>query len=478
MKATLQNLLSSLRRRRVEYADARYVELEDETLAARNGTVEVNSRGTSRGVGVRVLWNGSWGFAATHDLENAGEAADRAFAVAQATASASAPRARLAEVAPARALWKTPFQTDPFKVPLDRKVALLSSLSADLKKGKRIRSGEASYSAYRTKKLFASTEGALIEQEIMECGAGIVAVAAGNGVVQSRSFPNSHRGDFVTGGWEHIEGMGLAANVERVREEAAALLDAPDLPDGKYDLILWGPQLALQIHESCGHPIELDRVLGTEQSLAGGSFLQPDKLGKFRYGSENVTISLDGTIPGGLGSYGFDDEGVPTARGPVIDCGVFVGYLTSRETAAKMKLKPNGAMRADSWSRLPLIRMMNISLEPGRWDTAELLDDSDGAILVDVNKSWSIDDRRLNFQFGCEAAWEIRGGKKTKMYRNPMYSGMTPQFWNSCDAVCAKPHWRVWGVPNCGKGVPGQTARVGHGAAPARFRGIQMGASR
>ncbi|MCE9582109.1 MAG: TldD/PmbA family protein [Planctomycetes bacterium] len=477
MKSALQEIVQHLKRKRVDYADARFVDLEEETVGARNGVVETNSRSRSRGIGVRVLWKGSWGFASTSDLADLA-VADRALEVAQATARASAPAAKLAPVEPAKASWKTPCKIDPFSVPLSKKIALLASVSEALKKGKRIRSGGASYSAYRTRKIFVSTEGALIEQDITECGAGAVATAVGDGGMQTRSYPNSHRGDFVTGGWEHVEAMRMMDHVERVRDEADQLLSAPDLPEGNYDLILWGPQLALQVHESCGHPIEADRVLGTEQSLAGGSFLQPDKLGKFRYGSEYVTISLDGTIPGGLGSYGFDDEGVPTARGPVIDAGIFVGYLTSRETAAKLKLKPNGAMRADSWSRMPLIRMMNISLEPGSWETDELLADSDGAILCDINKSWSIDDRRLNFQFGCEAAWQIKGGKKAKLFRNPIYSGMTPQFWNSCDAVCSRPHWRVWGVPNCGKGVPGQVARVGHGAAPSRFRKVKMGASK
>jgi TldD protein len=478
MKDTLQEILGRLKRKKVDYADARYVDLRDESIGARNGDIESIASNESRGVGVRVLWKGSWGFAATDDLDRAEAAADRALEVAQATAGASAPKARLAGVEPARASWKTPVKIDPFKVPLEKKVALLCSLSSGLKKGKRVHAGDASYSAYRTHKVFASTEGALVEQEIVECGAGIVAMAAADGSVQSRSYPNSHRGDYVTGGWEFIESLKMGDEVERVRDEAAALLTAPDLPEGEYDLILWGPQLALQIHESCGHPIEADRVLGTEQSLAGGSFLQPDKLGNFRYGSDHVTISLDGTLPGGLGSYGYDDEGVPTKRGPVVERGIFKGYLTSRETAEKLKLAPNGAMRADSWARIPLIRMMNISLEPGTWEPERLLADSDGAILVDINKSWSIDDRRLNFQFGCEAAWQLKGGKKAKLFRNPIYSGMTPKFWGSCDAVCSKPHWRVWGVPNCGKGVPGQTARVGHGAAPSRFRGVKMGASK
>jgi TldD protein len=241
------------------------------------------------------------------------------------------------------------------------------------------------------------------------------------------------------------------------------------------DIILAGDQLGLQVHESCGHPTELDRVFGTEASYAGTSFLTPEKLGNFRYGSEHVTIVADATVPGGLGTFGYDDEGVPAQRSPLVQNGLFVGYLTSRETAARLGQRSNGTTRADGWNRLPIIRMTNINLEPGDWTLADLIADTEDGIFMQTNKSWSIDDKRLNFQFGVEIAWEIQGGKLGRMLKNATYTGLTPEFWGRCDAVCNADHWRVWGTPNCGKGQPGQVAHVGHGTAPARFRLVRVG---
>jgi TldD protein len=233
--------------------------------------------------------------------------------------------------------------------------------------------------------------------------------------------------------------------------------------------------LALQVHESCGHPIELDRVFGTEASYAGTSFLTTEKMGNFRYGSEIVNITADATVPGGLGTFGYDDEGVPAQRTPIVRDGIFVGYLTSRETAAVLGQQSNGAMRADGWNRIPLIRMTNVNLEPGEWDLDDLIADTDDGIYMEMNKSWSIDDKRLNFQFGTEIAYQIKKGKLGQMYKNATYTGITPQFWAGCDAICSDKHWNVWGTPNCGKGQPSQTAHVGHGTAPARFRNVRVG---
>jgi TldD protein len=243
-------------------------------------------------------------------------------------------------------------------------------------------------------------------------------------------------------------------------------------------IIIAGNQMALQVHESCGHPTELDRVLGTEISLAGGSFMTLDKVNKLKYGSEKVTIVADATVPGGLGSFGYDDEGVKAQRAYLVKDGLFVGYQTSRETAAVVNQQSNGTMRAESWNRIPLIRMTNINLEPGEWDLEELIKDTKEGIFLDTNKVWSIDDKRLNFQFGVEAAWEIKAGKLGRMFKNGTYTGITPQFWNSCDAVCNRKHWRIWGVPNCGKGEPMQTMHVAHGTSPTRFRTVKVGVSK
>ncbi|MEA3404008.1 MAG: TldD/PmbA family protein, partial [Armatimonadota bacterium] len=273
-----------------------------------------------------------------------------------------------------------------------------------------------------------------------------------------------------------VEELELAEHAPRVAAEARQLIDAPACPSGRMDLILGRGQLALQLHESCGHPIELDRVLGTEASFAGTSFLTPEKLGSFRYGSDIVTITADATIPGGLGSFAYDDEGVPSQRSMIVSDGIFTGYLTSRETAAQLGLPgSNGCMRADGWARLPLIRMTNINLEPGDTPREEIIASTERGILMEDNLSWSIDDRRLNFQFGCEIGWLIEDGEIAGMVRNPTYTGITPEFWRSCDAVADEDSWTVWGLPNCGKGEPGQIAHVGHGVSAARFRGVQVG---
>jgi TldD protein len=260
-----------------------------------------------------------------------------------------------------------------------------------------------------------------------------------------------------------------------VAEEAVQLLSARPCPSKVTTLILDNSQLALQIHESIGHPIELDRILGTEASYAGTSFLRPETVGHFKYGSEWVNIVADATYPGGLGTFGYDDEGIESQRVPIISQGILVNLLTSRETAHHLGRKSNGTMRADGWNRIPLIRMTNINLEPGDWTLEEIIADTDEGILLSTNRSWSIDDKRINFQFGTEIGWEIKAGKLGEMVKNPTYTGITPQFWNSCDAIANKNYWQMWGTSNCGKGEPGQVAHVGHGAAPARFRNVQVG---
>jgi TldD protein len=331
----------------------------------------------------------------------------------------------------------------------------------------------------REHKTFASTEDSLIDQEIVEGGCGIMALATDleSGEVQVRSYPNSVGRHQQTRGYEFILEQKLAENAGRVGEEAVALLTADQCPSyNALTVILDSSQVALQIHESCGHPIELDRVLGTEAAFAGTSFLTPDKLGNFRYGSDVINITADATIPGGLGTFGYDDEGVPAQKTDIVKNGLFVGYLTSRETAQQLDLRAsNGAMRADGWNRIPIIRMTNVNLLPGTWDVNDLIADTDDGIWMETNRSWSIDDKRLNFQFGTEMAWEIKGGKKTRLLKNATYTGITPQFWGSCDAVGNEKSWVVWGTPNCGKGQPPQVAHTGHGAAPARFRNVRVG---
>ena len=466
----------------VDYADARYLERETESITVRNEEVAGLSREDTRGYGIRVLYKGSWGFAASGVLteEAVRETARRALEIARASHRTQREPVRLDDTPPQVGTYKSPWEEDPFAVPLDEKLELLFSAARILRKDKRIVKAEAEMRLFRTVKVFLSTEGAEITQEFVEVGAGIEATAAQGREVQRRSFPTSFGGDYAARGYEFIRSLGLVENAERIREEAIALLSADPCTSGEFDLILASDQLALQVHESCGHPTELDRVLGTEISYAGGSFLTLDKLGKYRYGSEIVNIVADATIPGSIGSFGYDDEGVPAQRTHLVREGTFVGYLTSRETAPVIGRRSNGAMRAESWNHIPLIRMVNINLEPapGGPTLDELIADTEHGILMQTNKSWSIDDLRLNFQFGCEIAWEIKNGRKVRLLKNPVYTGITPEFWRSCDAVCGESEWKIWGLPNCGKGEPPQTMHVAHGTAPARFRKVQIGSGK
>lgn len=483
MKQDAIKALSEIKVSGVGYADARVVKRTAEEITVQNGrVVGVESR-ESMGIGIRVLYKGAWGFAGSNDLSDKGikETAKKALEVAKASYSVSKKAVVLSYLKPVRAKYVIPYQTDPFLVSLEDKIALLLAASSEMQKIKGIILAQSFMRIFKEEKVFASTEGALISQTILETGGGMEAMAGDGKDVQVRSYPNSFRGLFQTKGYELLKEIDLLGNAKRVAEEAAFLLKAEQCPSGVFDIILDGPQTALQVHESCGHPTELDRVFGYEASYAGTSFMMPEALGKLKYGSDIVNIYGDATCEGGLGTFGYDDEGVPAQRFPIIDHGLHVGYLMSRETAAVLsevtgrKFVSNGCMRADGWGNIPLIRMININLEAGNWKLEDLISDTKKGIFMSINKSWSIDDKRINFQFGTEAAWEIKNGKLGKMYKNPTYTGITPQFWNSCDGIGDKSEWKLWGTPNCGKGEPSQLAHVGHGTAPARFRKVKVG---
>jgi len=476
MKELIERALNVAQLKGASYADVRVVNHEDESIAVKNGIVEALGHGEDQGLGVRVIANGAWGFASSAVLTTA--EAERVAALAVSIARASALfKVQDVDIGPAvvsRGEYHTPIATDPFTVPLELKIETLLQADGLMRKAAGVKVARGEMAFIRERKTFASTEGSLVEQEIVESGCGVEATAVADGEVQVRSYPNSVGRHQMTRGYEFIEDMDLVGHAERVGAEADALLHADTCPSGVMTVIIGGPQLALQVHESCGHPIELDRVFGSEASYAGTSFLTTEKLGAFRYGSPVVNITADSVTPGGLGTFGWDDEGVPAQSTPIVHEGMFVGYLMSRETARKLGKTSNGCMRASGWNRMPIVRMVNVSLEPGPWKLDDLIADTDAGIYMDMNRSWSIDDRRLNFQFGTEIAYEIKGGKLGRLLKNAIYTGITPEFWGSCDAVCNRDLWVLWGTPNCGKGQPGQVAHTGHGAAPARFRNVQV----
>ena len=460
-----------------DYADARFIATEQESLTVKNQEMEGVDRSFSEGIGVRVLVGGYQGFAATARTDDAELERTARLAVEIARAASRLPREpiRLAPAEPVVARWETHVVEDPFSVALDEKVSLLMEASRRVQGVPGVAFGEAGLDFYRRRSYFASSEGAEIDQTIVHSGGGIEAVAIGDGEIQRRSFPNSFRGHITAAGYEHIRTLPLLEESERVGQEAVELLSAPDCPSEVTTVVLDSTQVILQVHESVGHPIELDRVLRMEEAFAGTSFLKPEDRGRLRYGSDLVTITADATLPGGLGSFGYDDEGVPAQPVTVIEDGIFQNFISSRDTAATIGETSNGTSRCDGWQNLPIIRMTNISLLPREGTLGEIIGDTKDGLYLHTNSSWSIDDKRVNFQFGCEIAWRIKDGKLTQMYRNPNYTGITTEFWGSCDAVGGPEEWTVWGTPNCGKGQPMQTARVGHGTPPARFRGVQVG---
>jgi len=480
MKELVQQALDTARARGAAYADARAQKTRTQGLVVKNGRVGSISESEGMGVGVRVIAAGSWGFASTHDLSKEGidAAAARAVAIARASALCRRGELRLAPVPPVRASWRTKVEIDPFSIPVEEKIALLLAADEAARRANGITVTEAQMQFVERDQWFFSTEGAEIHQVILMSGCGMGATAIRGGEMQTRSYPAPFGGQWAGRGYELVREVDLPGHAGTIGEEAVALLDADQCPSGVFDLILGSSQLGLQVHESCGHPIELDRVLGSEANFAGTSFLTLERLGKLRYGSPKVNLVADATEAHGPGpgTFGFDDEGVPAHRTEIVTEGMFKGYLTSRETAAIVgEGESNGTMRAEGWSHLPLIRMTNVSLMPGDDDLEEVIASTKHGIYMDSNRSWSIDDRRLNFQFGTEFGWEIVDGKRTRLVKNPTYGGTTPEFWGSCDAVCDRRSWVLWGLPNCGKGEPMQVMATGHGASPARFRNVKIG---
>jgi TldD protein len=480
MEALANQALDTARVRGASYADVRVMDVRGRELSTKNGQVGTCMETESLGIGVRVIANGAWGFASTDRLTREGVSVCAAEAVAIAKASALAKRKDVV-LAPEIAhvdSWVGPCRKDPFRIPVERQLALLLAADAEMRRVKGVTLAEGGMTFRRIEQFIANSEGSRIHQLRYHSGAGICATSFEQKEIQKRSYPNSFGGQYALAGYELVENLDLVGHAQRIGEQAVALHSAAQCPAGVRTIILDGSQLGLQVHESVGHPIELDRVLGMEANMAGTSFLTLDKLRTLRYGSEIVTVVADARLEhgAGLGTFGYDDEGVPAQCTPIVTNGLFTGYLTDRESAALVGLRRGGGTcRTENWNRVPMIRMTNISLLPGAWRYEDLLADTDDGILMETNHSWSIDDRRYHFQFSTEIGWEIKGGKKTRMLKNCSYSGITTEFWNSCDAICSRDYWTLWGTPNCGKGQPMQSMGTGHGAAPARFRNVKVG---
>lgn len=470
------------------YADVRLIQAREQAIVTHNGEVATLVDAESAGIGIRVIVNdangrSAWGFSSTSELARPAVEAAAREAVAVARASTLAQRMTL-ELAPQPPIvddWSSPIRRDPLEVGLDEKIALLMRADAAMRRVTGVSLARGYLSFTRLDKTFLSSGGARIRQRLTYSGAGCDATSFRDGEIQKRSYPNSFGGQHQLKGYELVDELDLPGHAARVGEESVALHGAAQCPSRATTLILDSSQLGLQIHESIGHAIELDRMLGYEANYAGTSFLAPALLNHFEYGSPIINVVADATIAHGpgLGTFAYDDEGVPAQSVPIITAGRLTGLLTSRETAPSVGLNSSGgSMRADGWNRIPLIRMTNVSLLPdpkGPANLEALIADTDDGIYMETNRSWSIDDKRLHFQFGTEIGWEIKNGRRGRLLKNPSYGGITPPFWRSCDAICGPAAWTLWGTPNCGKGQPPQTIGTGHGASPARFRNVDIG---
>ena len=459
------------------YADARVMEIRSEAMDARNGVIESLDREERAGIGVRALVGSSWGFFAVPDVGSAAarRAGQQATAVARASGLVAGKALELSPQPPATGHWESDCREDPWSVSLAEKGDLLVGVTTVMREhGADL--AEALVRVWDTRKWFVSSEGTKVDQHIVECGAGMNATAIGEGETQRRSYPGI-RGQYGTRGWELIRELDLPGNAPRIAEEARALLSADVCPSlDATDLILGSEQMALQIHESVGHATELDRILGWEAAFAGTSWLELPKLGSLRFGSELMNITADATLPGALGSFGYDDEGTPAHPVDIVRDGIWVGALSGRDSAALAGIESSGgAVRADGFDRIPMVRMTNVGLQPGSDSLESMIAATDDGIYMDTNRSWSIDDKRLNFQFGCEIGWEIKGGKRGRLLKNPTYTAISPKFWGALDMLGGRDEWTFWGTPNCGKGQPIQIGHTGHPAVPARFRGIRVG---
>jgi TldD protein len=457
------------------YADARVMVMATESMSAQNGEIEGLRHGERAGVGVRALIGSSWGFVSTAELSSreARLAGQHAAETARASARLAGAPLEMAPVPAVHDHWESACAEDPLSVPLSEKAGLLASVTS-VARAAGAQIAQASYDMWDTTKWLATSEGSRISQHIRECGAALSATAIGDGETQRRSYPGI-RGQYGTRGWELVRQLDLPGHAGRVGEEAVALLSAPVCPDRRCDLVLGSEQMALQIHESVGHATELDRILGWEAAFAGTSWLDLNELGSLRFGSPLMNITADATLPGALGSFGYDDEGTPAHRVDIVREGIWVGALSGRDSAALAGLPAGGMVRADGHNRIPMVRMTNIGLLPGTSSLEEMIAETDDGVYMDTNRSWSIDDRRLNFQFGCEVGYEVKGGRLGRMLRNPTYTGISPQFWRSLDRVGGEAEWQFWGTPNCGKGQPMQVGHTGHPSVPCRFRDVRVG---
>lgn len=477
LKQLTEVALETAKSQGASYADVRIVRSRLQSLGTREKRVTNISDSESYGCGVRVLVHGTWGFAASRTVtkEEIIRITRAAVTIAKANARLQKEPVRLAPVKAYVDSWDTPIKKNPFEVPLGDKINLLLEINQEALKVKGVTFCTSSMTFVHEHKYFASTEGSFIVQSLHRCNPSftVTSVNREKGTFESR---NSYS-EPIGMGYEFVEEYPWMKDVRQAGEDVVAKHSAKSVEPGPRDLILHPSNLWLTIHESVGHPTELDRAMGMEANYAGTSFLTLDKRGSFKFGSAIVNVVADKTQKNGLASCGYDDEGVKTKAWYLVKDGVFVDYQTIREQAHILGQKESdGTSYAQSWSNVPFQRMPNISLEPGknRLNLDQLIADTKDAILIKGRGSYSIDHQRYNFQFGGQTYYEIKNGKITGMLADVAYQARTPDFWNACDAICGPEEYYLGGSFFDGKGEPGQVNAVSHGCCPARFRKINI----
>ena len=469
--------LSTARKAGVSYADIRINRYRNESIATREQQVQNVSRSQNFGFGVRVLYRGTWGFASSRSVtpDDVRRITQQALDIARVNSAYQRGRFGLVPVAKVVTSWKNAFEKDPFEVPIDDKIQFLLSLNQSAMKTQGVTFVSSSMGFVNEQKFYASTDGSRIEQYIIRANPSfnVTAVNRANGDFQSRSALGGPQGM----GYEYIEKHDWKREAQQAGEEAVMKLKAKQIDPGKYDLVLHPSHLWLTIHESVGHPTELDRALWMEANYAGTSFLTPDKIGKLQFASKIVNFVADRTQPAGLATVGYDDEGVPGQSWHLIKDGVFVDWQTTRDLAATMKRRTSyGCNHADSWGSISFPRMPNVSLQPGPDNTSldDLIAGVEKGILIYGDGSYSIDQQRYNFQFGGQVFWEIKNGKRGEMLRDVAYQSRTTDFWNSLDGLGGQATYELGGSFSDGKGEPGQSNAVSHGCPVARFRQVNV----
>jgi len=472
--------IDRLRSAGAAYGDIRIVTERRNAVLVRQRSVKHMEDTETRGYGIRALLHGAWGFASGTDLTRDGVARTTDMALRVAKASATVPGTRPAVMAEEEAhvdTYVTPVEKDPFQVPHREKADLLLAVNERMLNIEGISLAFSGLRFVRLHRIIANTDGSYLDMTHTVSEPRATAVAVVGTESQERSFQKGAR----AAGWEYIEGLRVLEEAPVIAAEAVTKARAKETPTGRFDLVLDPMHLALTMHESVGHPTELDRILGWEANMAGTSFVRPEMVGSLQYGSELVNFTADNTLEGGMSTWGYDDDGVPGKRWPIVQEGVLAGVTTVRETAPLIGQERScGSCRADSFCSFPITRIPNLYMEPGERDLAaeDIITDTEKGIYIRGMGSFSIDQKRINFQFGGDFFQMIEKGRLTRPLKKVTYHARTTEFWKSCDAIAGRKDWRSHGITNCGKGEPVQTMMMTHGASTCRFRNIEVGASR